>query len=100
KQFASRDSRFRRWSVCRSSNAPPSLLIVPPSNLATISRFPQALNLKSDWIHSVIAKAVSFLVLTAVWKLSYATKDGLLPNYGEKFGLGIHRNTARFWIRR
>jgi hypothetical protein len=28
------------------------------------------------------------LALTAVWKLSYAMKDGLLPIAGEKCGLG------------
>jgi hypothetical protein len=65
-----------------------SELIVPPSNRATISRLPEAPNPKLDWLHSVIAKAVLFLALTAVWKLSYATKDGLfLPIAGEKCGL-------------
>src|SRR5208337_2681681 len=54
-----------------------------------ISRLPEASNPKLDWLHSVIAKAVSFLALTAVWKLSYATKSGLLPIAGEKSGLNV-----------
>src|SRR5260370_22739394 len=87
KHPASRGSRFRRWSVSRSRKAPLSELIVPPSNRATISREPHALKPKLDWIHSVIAKAVLSLALTAVWKLSYAMKDGLLPIAGEKSGL-------------
>jgi hypothetical protein len=37
-----------------------------------------------------------FLALTVVWKLSYATNDGLLPIAGEKSGLdgsiGRHRD--------
>jgi len=70
-----------------SSNAPPSELIVPPSNRATISREPQSSNSKPDWVHSVIAKAVLSLALTVVWKLSYAMKDGLLPIPSEKCGL-------------
>src|ERR1039457_5130097 len=82
-----RGSRFRRLSVWRSRNAPPSELIVPPSNRATISREPQASNPKPDWVHSVIAKAVLSLALTAVWQLSYAMNDGLLPIAGEKSGL-------------
>src|SRR5260370_12320405 len=89
KHSASRRSRFRRWSVWRSRTAPPSELIVPPSKRATISRFPQASNPKPDWLHSVIAKAVLSLALTAVWKLSYAMKDGLLPIAGEKSGLEV-----------
>src|SRR5690242_4469607 len=89
KHSANRGSRFRRWSVWRSRNAPPSELIVPPSKRATISRLPAASNLKSDWIHSVIAKAVLSSALTVVWKLSYAMKDGLLPTTGENSGLGI-----------
>ena len=64
--------------VWRNSKAPPSELIVPPSKRATISRRPHASNPKLDWLHSVIAKAVPFLALTAVWKLSYAMKNGLL----------------------
>src|SRR5260370_13930578 len=84
---ASRGSRFKRLSVSRNSKAPLSELIVPPSNRATISREPHPLNPKLDWIHSVIAKAVLSLALTAVWKLSYAMKDGLLPIAGEKSGL-------------
>src|SRR5271157_2608017 len=91
KHSARRLRIFKRWSVWRSRNAPPSELIVPPSNRATISRFPQALNPKLDWLHSVIAKAVLFLALTVVWKLSYATNDGLLPIAGEKCGLGEAR---------
>jgi hypothetical protein len=67
---------------------------VPPSERATISRFPQALNPKLDWVHSVIAKAVPSLALAAVWKLSYAMKDGLLPIAGEKSGL-IPRPASR-----
>src|SRR6266699_3498405 len=59
----------------------PAELIVTPSKRAMISREPQASNPKLDSIHSVIAKAVLSLALTAVWKLSYATKDGLLPNH-------------------
>jgi hypothetical protein len=31
------------------------------------------------------------LALTAVWKLSYATNDGLLPIAGEKCGLSIEK---------
>src|SRR5438093_6355424 len=87
KHSASRGSRFRRLSVSRNRNAPLSELIVPPSNRATISRDPHALNPKLDWIHSVIAKAVLSLSLTAVWKLNYAMKDGLLLIAGEKSGL-------------
>src|SRR3982074_1061105 len=87
KHPASRGSRFRRLSVSRNRNAPLSELILPPSNRAMISREPHALNPKLDWIHSVIAKAVLSLALTAVWKLSYAMKDGLLPIAGEKSGL-------------
>ena len=60
---------------------------MPPSNRPTISREPQALNPKPDWIHSVIAKAVLSLALTAVWKFSYAMMDGLLPIPREKSGL-------------
>jgi hypothetical protein len=51
---------------------------VPPSKRATISRDPQASNPKLDWLHSVTVKAVLSLALTAVWKLSYAMKDGFL----------------------
>jgi hypothetical protein len=69
------------------ANAPPSELIVPPSKRTTISRLPQASNPKLDWLHSVIAKAVPPLALTAVWKLSYATKNGLLPTICEISGL-------------
>jgi hypothetical protein len=87
KTLCQRGSRFRRLSVWRSRNAPPSELIVPPSNRATISRLPQASNPKFDWLHSVIAKAVPFLALTVVWKLSYATKNGLLPIVCEICGL-------------
>src|ERR1700733_1776211 len=93
KHSASRGNRFRRWSVWRSSKAPPSELIVPPSKRATISRFPQALNPKLDWVHSVIAKAVLSLAPTVVWKLSYAMKDGLLPITGEIYRLVQERGT-------
>src|SRR5580700_9970320 len=86
---ASRGSRFKRWSVSLSRKAPLSELIVPPSNRATISRDPHALKPKLDWIHSVIAKAVLSLALTAVWKLSYAMKDGLLPSTCEKCRLAL-----------
>jgi hypothetical protein len=78
---------------------------VPPSNRATISRLPEASNPKLDWLHSVIAKAVLFLALTAVWKLSYATNDGLLPIAGEKSGLALPEAvpvplTMRNWKRK
>src|SRR5260370_14273716 len=66
--------------------------MVPPSNRATISREPHPLNPKLDWIHYVIAKAVLSLALTAVWKLSYAMKDGLLPIAGEKSRLNVMPN--------
>ena len=79
KQPARRGSKFRRLSLCRSRIAPPSELIVPPSNRATISRLPDPSNSKLDWLHSVLAKAVLSLALTVVWKLSYARKGGLLP---------------------
>ena len=80
-------SRFRRLSVWRTRNAPPSELIVPPSNRATICRDPQASKSNPDWLHSVIAKAVLSLALTVIWKLSYAIYDGLLPILGEVSGL-------------
>ena len=89
---ASRGSKLSRLSVWRSNNAPPSELIVPPSKRATISREPQAANPKVDWLHSVLAKAVLSVVVTVVWKLSYAMKSGLLPIVGEKFGLTICLN--------
>jgi hypothetical protein len=56
---------------------------VPPSNRATISRLPLASYPKLDWLHSVVAKAALSLALTAVWKLSYAMNDGLLPTQRE-----------------
>src|ERR1035438_4762359 len=87
KHSAKRANRFRRVSVWRSRNAPPSELMVPPSKRATISRAPQAANPKPDWVQSVIAKAVLSLALTVVWKLSYATKGRLLPIACEKCGL-------------
>src|ERR1017187_4877469 len=87
KHSANRASRFRRLSVWRSRNAPPSELMVPPSKRATISRAPQAANPKPDWVQSVIAKAFLSLALTVVWKLSYATKGRLLPIACEKCGL-------------
>src|ERR1039458_4366349 len=75
---AKRGKRFRRLSVSRSRSAPPSLVIVPPSNAAPTRREKCPLNSNSDWLHCVIAKAVFFLALTAVWKLSYAMKGGFL----------------------
>src|SRR5881227_2121433 len=102
KHSPSRANRFSRLSVWRSRKAPPSELIVPPSNRATISREPQASNPKPDWLHSVIAKAVLSLALTAAWKLSYAMKDGLLPIAGEKCGLAwrhhMHYAVSRRWF--
>src|ERR1017187_11005074 len=88
KDSANLASIFRRLSVWRSRNAPPSELMVPPSKRATISRAPQAANPKPDWVQSVIAKAFLSLALTVVWKLSYATKGRLLPIACEKCGLG------------
>src|SRR3954447_9080385 len=97
KHSARRGNRFSRLSVCRSNKAPPSELIVPPSNWATISREPKASNPKRDWLHSVIAKAVLSLAPTVVWKLSYAMKDGLLPIAGEKCGLGMRNFSCVEW---
>src|SRR3954451_3516857 len=89
KHSARRGNRFSRLSVCRSNKAPPSELIVPPSNWATISREPKASNPKRDWLHSVIAEAVLSLAPTVVWKLSYAMKDGFLPIVCENCGLEL-----------
>ena len=91
---AARDSARRRASATSSGvsfcrRIPVARDRQAPSNRATISREPHALKPKLDWIHSVIAKAVLSLALTAVWKLSYAMKDGLLPIVGEKSGLGV-----------
>ena len=78
KHSARRGSRLRRRSASRKRSAPPSLVIVPPSKAAPTRREKCPSNSNSDWLHSVIAKAVSSLALTAVWKLSYAMKDGFL----------------------
>jgi predicted nucleic acid-binding protein len=61
--------------------------MAPASNEASTRREKCPAKVNPDWLHSVIAKAVLLLPLTAVWKLSYATEDGLLPILCEKSGL-------------
>ena len=67
-----------RRSTWRSSSPPPSLVMAPPSKLAVTRREKWLENSNADWLHSVIAKAVFFLALTAAWKLSYAMESGFL----------------------
>src|ERR1035441_9125200 len=89
---ASRGRRLSRLSVSRSSRAPPSELIVPPSKRATISREPHPLNPKLDWIHSVIAKAAPFLALTASVETQLCQKERLFASlFCEKCGLAPNR---------
>jgi hypothetical protein len=61
--------------------------MAPASNDASTRREKCPAKVNPDWLHSVIAKAVLLLALTVDWKLSYATKDGLLPMVCEKSGL-------------
>src|ERR1035441_5028035 len=104
---ASRGRRLSRLSVSRSSRAPPSELIVPPSKRATISREPHSLNPKLNWVHSVIAKAAPFLALTASVETQLCQKERLFASlFCEKCGLGsagpevnnvVRRSTCRRW---
>src|ERR1019366_8761682 len=97
KHSASRGRRLSRLSVSRSSRAPPSGLIVPPSKRATISREPHPLNPKLDWIHSVIAKAAPFLALTASVETQLCQKERLFASlFCEKCGLTLapHRKES------
>src|ERR1039457_2266283 len=95
KHSASRGRRLSRLSVSRSSRAPPSELIVPPSKRATISREPHPLNPKLDWIHSVIAKAAPFLALTASVETQLCQKERLFASlFCEKCGLRRYSHSA------
>src|SRR6266481_2398360 len=84
-----------RFSISRSSRPPPSLVIVPPSNCARISRRFWGLNPKTNWLHSVVIRLFSFLAGFLSEQKSYAMKQQPFFIYYEKFRLAYRDLSLR-----